>query len=115
MKFVKYTVKIPNTNNEYNEFVFYTLHELCNFLEVSETIIYRIINGEYKYSCKKSMKLKGIIITKENISNELKEELRIKYQINMTDKQKKKEEETIKLASEFHKKLLEKDIKPFEV
>jgi hypothetical protein len=66
MKFVKYTVKVPKINSEieYNEFIFYTLEEVCKFLDTKENAIYKIIAGEYKCTHKRTMKLNGIIITK---------------------------------------------------
>jgi plasmid maintenance system antidote protein VapI len=114
MKFSKYTIKIPIPNtNEYTERIFYTMNEVCNFLEIKETVVYKIIYGEYKCTHKKSMRLKGIIITKEEISSELKEELKKKYELEdckKNEKQRKKDEETNIISLEFHKKLLDKVI-----
>lgn len=112
MKFVKYTVKVPKLNpqNEYNEFVFYTLDEVCKFLDTKFTVVYKIISGEYKCNHKNSMKLKGIIITKEEIPKELKEELKKKYEKKEKKERKEKElnEEEKKIAEEFQKELLNK-------
>lgn len=116
MKFVKYTVKVPKINsqneneyNEYNEFIFYTLDEVCKFLDAKESSIYKIIAGEYKCTHKRSMKLKGIIITKEDLPKKFREELKKKYGCNSdNDIKKKKEEETKKISEEFQKELLNK-------
>lgn len=114
MKFSKYTIKIPIPNtNEYTERIFYTMKEVCDFLEIKETVVYKIIYGEYKYTHKKSIRLKGIIITKEEISKTLKEELKLKYESEIINEKKQKQkngEELTEVSLEFHKKLLDKVI-----
>lgn len=111
MKFVKYTVKVPKVNleNEYNEFIFYTLEEVCKFLDTNFATIYKIISGEFKCTYKTTMKLKGIIITKEEIPKELKEELKKKYDVKK--KERKEKELTVeekKISEDFQKELLNK-------
>jgi hypothetical protein len=111
MKIAKYTVRIPKPSsfNEYNEFVFYTMYEVSKFLDIKESIVYKIMNKEYKYSHKKSMRLKGISIIKDELPFEVKEELKKKYAEKIVDdKIKKKLEETNKIAEEYQKQLVEK-------
>ena len=65
MKDVTYTLKVPvpNTNN-YTETKFKTREEVCEFLGISKTGFYSIINGTVKYSHKTNRHLEGIIIEK---------------------------------------------------
>lgn len=110
MKFFKFTVKIPNTEeNKYDEYIFYTLNEVCKFLDINDNSVYKIMNGDYKYSHKNSMRLKGIVITREDIkSKEMKDELRQKYK-------KKERKKTIETEEEKQKKLKIKEEKAIKV
>lgn len=98
MKFFKFTVKIPVSSEEqkYDEYVFYRLSEVCKFLDIKESCVYKIMFGEYKYSHKNSMRLKGIIINREEISKTLKKELKEKYSGKLDNDLSEDETEDIK-------------------
>ena len=65
MKEITYVIKIPipNTNN-YTETNLNTREEICEFLNITKTGFYSIINKKMKYSHKSNKHLEGIIIEK---------------------------------------------------
>lgn len=76
MKFVKYIITLPLNTEETKQVIFYTLEEVCEFLDINESAVFSIINGSYKFFNKKH--LKGIKIVKEKIEEEKKIELKEK-------------------------------------
>jgi hypothetical protein len=80
MKFVKYTIIIPVSENEKKELIFYTLDEACDFLKVTHTTFYKILNRTHRFNYKDLEHLKFIKITKEELNTETKNKLKLLYE-----------------------------------
>ena len=83
MKEISYIVKvpIPNTNN-YTETILKSREKVCEFLGISNTGFYAMINKTVKFSHKRNSHLEGIIIEKiETITEVVDETSKIKKEI----------------------------------
>ena len=112
MRLVNFKLKIPiaDKEGEYKEFLFNTPKDICKELGITESALYAICNKTYKWSLKSSKHLEGIIIERETIyCNKKEENLKLKE-----EKKKKREElkqqkhkEKQKEAEELTKKVVE--------
>ena len=105
MKLAKYTVSIP-LQNENKEVILYSLYEVCKFLDVSTTMVYRIMDGTCKYTHKKTQNLKGITIKKEELDEKTKKEIKNKLLGIKSEEQDEIDKETY--TKELLKKLEQK-------
>lgn len=97
MKIAKYTITIP-LETENKIVILYSLYEVCKFLDVSTTMVYRIMDGTCKYTHKKTQKLKGITIMKEEVDEKTKKTIKNKL-LGI-----KNEEEEEEINSDAYKK-----------
>jgi hypothetical protein len=105
MRIVKYTVYLPISKNEIKTIIFYSLKEVCEFLNINSTTVYNIINETCLFSTKNLQHLKGIKIIKEKIEDEKKNELKEKI---LGKKRKVKKDENIVYQTELLEKYNEK-------
>jgi hypothetical protein len=90
----KLRIPKPDTENEYEEFIFKKAQDILEKLSISKTTFYRIINKTLKCNTIETNHLKGIIIEKEFENNSVKDIL-------------VKTENEIKI-NEFRKNIIEK-------
>ena len=83
MKEIFYIVKVPIPNTEnYTETKIKSREKVCEFLGISNTAFYAMINKTVKYSHKRNSHLEGIIIEKiETITEVVDESTKIKKEI----------------------------------